>query len=129
MLVFYAQLCGPEAHYQNTTPKVLKSYAFALPHFLHQPEISFSNYMFGTGMNSQSLRPAHALSLFTCWYLSPIIADHVHIFDLSSAIFASETRSTLIGGQGGILRHVHKIWYSTESFSEHKLAEENSAGW
>ena len=44
MLVFYAQVCGPEAHYQNSTPKVLKSYAFALPHFLHQPDISLSDY-------------------------------------------------------------------------------------
>ena len=82
-----------------------------------------------TGVNSQPLRPAHALSLFTCRYLSPIVADHVHILDLSSAIFPSETRSTLIGGQGGIARHVHKIRYRTEPFSKHKLAEEDSAGW
>ena len=80
-------------------------------------------------MKLQCLRPADAHSLFTCWYLSPILANHVHDLDLSSNIFASETGSTLIGGQGWIARHVHKIWNRVDPFPEHKPAEEDSAGW
>ena len=92
-------------------------------------DISFSNSKFGTRMDSEFLGPTHAHSLFTCWYLNPIFANHVHDLDLSSNIFASETWSTLIGGQGWIARHVHKIRNRVDPFPEHKPAEEDSAGW
>ena len=71
---------------------------FALPHYFHQLDISFSYSGFRRAMILQFLMPANAHSLFTCWYLNPIIANHVYELDLSSAILASETRSTLIGG-------------------------------